>query len=117
MGVLLCSYDCYKSRRIRAGHDIRETLFELERGVCQIWVSTHTHVSTFQCLDEYVAAKTISFQTLASIQDKEQVEDFDDPRVIFGRGDHIVPVVEGGGTCDISNLRTLCTPCHEKERR
>jgi 5-methylcytosine-specific restriction endonuclease McrA len=26
--------------------------------------------------------------------------------------DHIVPVVEGGGECDLSNLRTLCLRCH-----
>lgn len=26
--------------------------------------------------------------------------------------DHIVPVVEGGGECNLSNLRTLCLNCH-----
>lgn len=26
--------------------------------------------------------------------------------------DHIVPVVEGGGECDLDNLRTLCLRCH-----
>lgn len=29
--------------------------------------------------------------------------------------DHIVPVVEGGGECDLSNLRTLCLRCHRAE--
>jgi len=28
--------------------------------------------------------------------------------------DHIIPVIEGGGECDISNFRTLCIPCHKK---
>jgi len=28
--------------------------------------------------------------------------------------DHIVPVVEGGGECDLSNIRTLCLKCHRK---
>lgn len=28
--------------------------------------------------------------------------------------DHIVPVAEGGGECDLSNIRTLCIPCHQK---
>jgi 5-methylcytosine-specific restriction enzyme A len=28
--------------------------------------------------------------------------------------DHIVPVVEGGGLCDLSNYRTLCHPCHKQ---
>ena len=26
--------------------------------------------------------------------------------------DHIIPVAEGGGECDLSNLRTLCLLCH-----
>lgn len=26
--------------------------------------------------------------------------------------DHIVPVMKGGGECDLSNLRTLCLKCH-----
>ena len=26
--------------------------------------------------------------------------------------DHVVPVVEGGGECDLENIRTLCLKCH-----
>jgi 5-methylcytosine-specific restriction endonuclease McrA len=28
--------------------------------------------------------------------------------------DHILPVAEGGGECDLENLRTLCLPCHRE---
>ena len=28
--------------------------------------------------------------------------------------DHIVPVAEGGGECDLSNIRTLCLECHRR---
>ena len=28
--------------------------------------------------------------------------------------DHIVPVAEGGGTCDLANIRTLCLRCHRE---
>jgi 5-methylcytosine-specific restriction endonuclease McrA len=28
--------------------------------------------------------------------------------------DHIVPVVEGGGQCDLANMRTLCLKCHRE---
>ena len=28
--------------------------------------------------------------------------------------DHILPVAEGGGECDLSNLRTLCLRCHRE---
>lgn len=31
--------------------------------------------------------------------------------------DHIVPVVEGGGSCGLRNLRTLCVWCHKRETR
>ncbi|MEJ7609150.1 MAG: HNH endonuclease signature motif containing protein [Bryobacteraceae bacterium] len=26
--------------------------------------------------------------------------------------DHILPVAEGGGQCDLVNIRTLCLRCH-----
>lgn len=29
------------------------------------------------------------------------------------QSDHIVAVYQGGGQCDIDNLRTLCGPCHK----
>ena len=29
--------------------------------------------------------------------------------------DHILPVVEGGGECDLQNLRTLCLLCHRRQ--
>ena len=28
--------------------------------------------------------------------------------------DHIVPVVEGGGECDLENIRTMCLRCHRE---
>ena len=28
--------------------------------------------------------------------------------------DHIVPVAEGGGECDLANMRTLCLKCHRQ---
>ena len=29
--------------------------------------------------------------------------------------DHVIPVAEGGGQCDLDNLRTLCLLCHREE--
>jgi hypothetical protein len=28
--------------------------------------------------------------------------------------DHVTPVAEGGGQCDLSNMRTLCLLCHRE---
>jgi 5-methylcytosine-specific restriction protein A len=33
-------------------------------------------------------------------------------RMSLWDADHIVPVVEGGGECDLQNIRTLCLKCH-----
>jgi 5-methylcytosine-specific restriction endonuclease McrA len=29
--------------------------------------------------------------------------------------DHIIPVVEGGGECDLENIRSLCLICHRRQ--
>lgn len=29
--------------------------------------------------------------------------------------DHIIPVIDGGGSCGLDNLRTLCLKCHKQE--
>lgn len=29
--------------------------------------------------------------------------------------DHIIPVYEGGGACDITNFQTLCIDCHKQK--
>ena len=36
---------------------------------------------------------------------------------MFWQADHVVPVAEGGGQCDLTNLRTLCTQCHARETK
>lgn len=50
---------------------------------------------------------------------REDIEKAFGKGVLDGRhtweADHILPVVEGGGECDLSNLRTLCLPCHRAE--
>ncbi len=36
-------------------------------------------------------------------------------RMTYWDADHRVPVAEGGGSCDLDNLRTLCLRCHKHE--
>jgi 5-methylcytosine-specific restriction endonuclease McrA len=38
--------------------------------------------------------------------------DLGERRSSFWDADHIVPVAEGGGECELDNLRTLCLWCH-----
>lgn len=39
---------------------------------------------------------------------------FNPDRNTWWDADHIVPVAEGGGECDLTNFRTLCLPCHKR---
>lgn len=39
------------------------------------------------------------------------------PDRTFWEADHIVPVVRGGGSCGLENIRTLCIPCHRDETK
>lgn len=39
---------------------------------------------------------------------------FERDRKTWWDADHINPVVEGGGSCGLENIRTLCIPCHKK---
>jgi hypothetical protein len=45
---------------------------------------------------------------------RKQLE-IDRRRRSFWDADHILPVVEGGGECDLGNIRTLCLWCHREE--
>lgn len=36
------------------------------------------------------------------------------PRKSLWDADHVLPVSEGGGECDLANLRTLCLKCHRQ---
>ena len=29
--------------------------------------------------------------------------------------DHVLPVAQGGGECDLANMQTLCCPCHRRK--
>jgi 5-methylcytosine-specific restriction endonuclease McrA len=40
-----------------------------------------------------------------------------DPARSFWHADHVVAVVEGGGECDLANMRTLCVSCHKHATR
>jgi len=33
------------------------------------------------------------------------------------QADHIIPVIDGGGACDLSNLQTLCIDCHKAKHK
>lgn len=100
-----CSDWCVEEWKLRSdpGH-LRERTFERDRGVCAgCGVDT---VKAWAALKR--SRGTGRLRELASWGLKRL------SRKSLWDADHIVPVIEGGGECDLSNIRTLCLRCHRE---
>jgi 5-methylcytosine-specific restriction enzyme A len=98
-----CSDWCVEEWKLRSNPGfLREKVWERDRGVCA------------QCATDCTAA----FAHLKKLRGAARLRAWAEwgvrpgGRQTLWDADHIVPVVEGGGECDLSNLRTLCLKCH-----
>ena len=94
-----CSDACVHEWKLRtdAGY-LREQVYLRDRGVCALCgLDTEALRKDKRKLD-YAARRRFE-------------KDWGDRRHLWD-ADHIVPVAEGGGECDLSNMRTLCLRCH-----
>lgn len=100
-----CSEYCVNEWRLRTDPGyLRERVLARDRGVCAlcttdtlaawIWMKRSRGNGRARALGEWGLAR----MSRSSLWD----------------ADHIVPVVEGGGECDLSNIRTLCLKCHRQ---
>ena len=98
-----CSEWCVEEWRIRTdpGH-LRQRVLERDRGVCA------------QCGLDCVAAM-LSLRRMRGLAKARALSKWKlGGRQSLWDADHIVPVAEGGGECDLANLRTLCLCCHRQ---
>lgn len=87
-----CSQECVDQWNVRTGNRLDKVLKKRDHGICAI--------CSFNC--DKIPDKAL-YRALHNIPaHRKRLWDID----------HIIPVVEGGGDCDASNLRTLCIPCH-----
>ncbi len=94
-----CGPRCVHEWKLRTDPGyLRAQVFARDRGVCaQCGVDTEALRRNKRKLD-YAA--------------RRQFEKEWGARRHLWDADHIVPVAEGGGECDLSNMRTLCLKCH-----
>ena len=99
--VTFCSAACVHEWKLRTDPGyLRQQVFARDRGVCALCgVDTEALRKDKRKLD-YAA--------------RRQFEKEWGGRKNLWDADHIVPVVEGGGECDLSNMRTLCLKCHRE---
>ncbi len=102
-----CSDACAHEWRLRAEPDyIRQCVFERDKGICA-WCGA----DTVALAAEVRRRKRENWRSAAEWCRKRGLSTH---RMSFWDADHILPVSEGGGGCNLSNIRTLCEPCHKR---
>ena len=96
-----CSDNCVHEWKLRTDPSyLRAQVFLRDQGVCALCgVDTEALRKDKRKLD-YAARRQFE-------------KDWGGRRNLWD-ADHVVPVVEGGGECDLSNMRTLCLKCHRE---
>jgi 5-methylcytosine-specific restriction endonuclease McrA len=98
-----CSEWCVNEWRLRTNPGyLREQVFERDRGVCAL--------CRIDCVAELRRLKRLRADRRRAAWAAWGLKPRD--RVSLWDADHILAVVEGGGECDLSNIRTLCIRCH-----
>ncbi|HUQ92807.1 MAG TPA: HNH endonuclease signature motif containing protein [Bryobacteraceae bacterium] len=101
-----CSAWCVHEWRLRTNPGyLREQVLARDRGICAI-CSVDTTAAYFDLKRSRGThrLKLLARWGLKSIS-----------RKTLWDADHIVPVCEGGGECDLENIRTLCLLCHRRQ--
>jgi len=127
-----CSSSCQEKLAVtHASGAARMQVFAEERGVCRLCaLDAHALFERVKGMEpperyqEYLRVGIKARQVQAKLTRKAQPNTKATKAMLqnpsegmLWQADHIVPVAEGGGECDLSNLRTLCTTCHAQETK
>src|ERR1700730_16138419 len=101
-----CSDWCVHEWRLRtdAGY-LREQVFARDHGICAI--------CRLDCVAAYLDLKRSRGANREMRLQQWGLKRLS--RKTLWDADHILPVAEGGGECDLGNLRTLCLLCHREQ--
>ena len=100
-----CSEFCVNEWRMRTSPGyLRELVFERDHGVCAA-----CGVDTEAELRRLKRSRGANRKVLLGHWGLDRLW-----RRSLWDADHILPVAEGGGECDLDNIRTLCLKCHHQ---
>jgi hypothetical protein len=103
-----CSDWCVHQWRLRTDPGyLRDQVFLRDKGVCSL-CRIDTRAAFFE-LKRSRGAQRLKLLERWGLQRVNRKSLWD--------ADHILPVVEGGGECDLDNIRTLCLNCHRHATR
>lgn len=117
--LTFCSEWCIEEWKLRSdpGH-LRDRVFERDRGVCAIGhLDCTAELRRVKRLRGVARAKAMAEWglTIANTAPWNRRARRPRSRKTLWDADHIVPVAEGGGECNLSNMRTLCLKCHRAQ--
>ena len=98
-----CSGWCVEEWKLRSDRvALRQRVFERDHGICA------------QCGLDCIAHFLYLRKLRGAGRTRAESDWNRGSRKSLWDADHIVAVAEGGGECDVSNMRTLCLKCHRK---
>lgn len=98
-----CSEYCVHEWRLRTDPGyLREQVFLRDKGICAL-----CHIDTVKEMRSLKRSRGSRRLELLASWGLKKVS-----RRTLWDADHIVAVAEGGGECDLENIRTLCLRCH-----
>jgi hypothetical protein len=100
-----CSNWCVHEWRLRTDPGyLREQVSQRDQGICAgCWIDTRA------AYDKLKRSRGASRRVLLAHWGLKSLT-----RRSLWDADHILAVAEGGGECDLENIRTLCLRCHRK---
>jgi 5-methylcytosine-specific restriction endonuclease McrA len=101
-----CSDFCVHQWRLRSDPGyLREQVLARDLGICALCgVDTVTAYAALKRSRGEARNEALTMWGLRSVGARRSLWD----------ADHVLPVAEGGGECDLDNLRTLCLLCHRE---
>lgn len=99
-----CSDWCVHEWRLRTNTGyLRQQIFARDRGICNL-----CHIDCVEAFRRLKRSRGASRKQMLHYWGLKSIA-----RKSLWDADHILPVCEGGGECDQSNIRTLCLACHQ----
>lgn len=108
-----CSDECVEDYRLRSDPAyLRRKVFERDRGVCaRCGKDTSSLAREIQRLWRQAWGGPQADEARARLKELG-FEWCRGPAPHLWEAHHVIPVADGGGECDLSNIETLCRPCH-----
>ena len=101
-----CGDQCVEAWKVRTGNGLDRIIEARDHGICAL------------CGVDCEALKTQRRRLRGSdLREFNAQHGIPESRTRLWDIDHIIPVVNGGGSCGLENLRTVCIKCHAQETK